>query len=644
MAEQGEQVIILGRFRVEGVISRGSFGVVVKAFDMRLKRLVAIKRLNVADSPDPDTARVLAHRFAREAQAFGRVRSHPNIVTVYDFAQDSVTGISYLILEYVAGDTLASRLERGALPLAQALRLCQDYARGLHAAHEVDLVHRDVKPANLFIADDGRGQVGDFGIAQIDDGLSRRTYMTREHPGTPRYMSPEQEQSTAYLRPQSDQYSLGLVLFEMLTGVSFKRVGPREVERRLAEFPPEVGALVRQMTMPNPDDRFPTLEDAVRAIGTIEWALGPQAQYPSPSAPYPAVVAGAVESVPAITPLPSVFPTPTPTPAPPLAVTSVAAVPDVASKPDLAAWVAAQDAPVAPPPLLGFRSFAPYRRRRLAVAAVALVVLLIAGAGTLAASASRQRERGSGMAVVGVSPSPTPLVTATVPAASVVAVASSTPPATVPPTATLALPTATLLAPTLVPVVVPTPLPPTPTATALPVIGVFGFGTVATGREQVAPEDVVAEFTAGQEVFVFVNFDGARPGVDSFELILTRDDVPQPAMPMPIGKPAGFISLSLGALPSGDYRAEVRRGGAAIFAPWSFRVSAPTPPPTAVPRPPSNVPAPTPTPRPVAPAPTPTPAPVAPAPTPTPRPVVVPTTAPVPTPTPGKPTPVPGSG
>ena len=148
MAEQGEQVIILGRFRVEGVISRGSFGVVVKAFDMRLKRLVAIKRLNVADSPDPDTARVLAHRFAREAQAFGRVRSHPNIVTVYDFAQDSVTGISYLILEYVAGDTLASRLERGALPLAQALRLCQDYARGLHAAHEVDLVHRDVKPAN----------------------------------------------------------------------------------------------------------------------------------------------------------------------------------------------------------------------------------------------------------------------------------------------------------------------------------------------------------------------------------------------------------------------------------------------------------------------------------------------------------------
>ena len=94
MADQGEQVIILGRFRVEGVSSRGSFGVVVKAFDMRLKRLVAIKRLNIADSPDPDTARVLAHRFAREAQAFGRVRSHPNIVTVYDFAQDSDTGSS----------------------------------------------------------------------------------------------------------------------------------------------------------------------------------------------------------------------------------------------------------------------------------------------------------------------------------------------------------------------------------------------------------------------------------------------------------------------------------------------------------------------------------------------------------------------
>ncbi len=184
MVEHSDRALILGRFQVEETISRGGFGVVVKAFDTQLKRLVAIKQLSIADSSEPKTARMLAHRFAREAQAFGRVRSHPNIVTVYDFVQDGDGGTDYLILEYVSGDTLAKRLTAGALPIETPLHLCRDYARGLHAAHEADLVHRDVKPANLFIAEDGRGQVGDFGVAQIDDGLSWRTYLTREHPGT----------------------------------------------------------------------------------------------------------------------------------------------------------------------------------------------------------------------------------------------------------------------------------------------------------------------------------------------------------------------------------------------------------------------------------------------------------------------------
>src|SRR5690349_6369776 len=107
MVEQGDQIVILGRFRLEQFISRGGFGVVVKAYDTRLTRLVAIKQLSTGDSSDPETAKMLADRFAREAQAFGRVRSHPNLVTVYDFVHDDTTGTDYLILEYVAGDTLA---------------------------------------------------------------------------------------------------------------------------------------------------------------------------------------------------------------------------------------------------------------------------------------------------------------------------------------------------------------------------------------------------------------------------------------------------------------------------------------------------------------------------------------------------------
>ena len=107
-------------------------------------------------------------------------------------------------------DPLGERIARGALPLADTLRLTTEIARGLHAAHESGLVHRDVKPANIFLTASEQAKVGDFGIAQIDD-ISGRTRTTSGHPGTPLYMSPEQERMTAYLRPASDQYSLGLV-------------------------------------------------------------------------------------------------------------------------------------------------------------------------------------------------------------------------------------------------------------------------------------------------------------------------------------------------------------------------------------------------------------------------------------------------
>lgn len=273
MADAGSAEIIppllLGRYRVEGMLGEGGLGTVVKAYDTRLKRLVAIKTLKRgAYSEDPDHFRALEERFAREAEAGSRMGSHPNLVSVHDLVIDA-DRTQYLIQEFVPGGTLAERIARGPLPLADALRLTADVAQGLGAAHEMGLVHRDIKPANLFLATNGRAKVGDFGIAQIDD-VSGRTRTTSGHPGTPLYMSPEQERMSAYLRPASDQYSLGLVLFEMLTGQGYKRVGAREASQLLVEQRAPVPALVGRMLANDPDDRYPAMADVIRAIGAIE--------------------------------------------------------------------------------------------------------------------------------------------------------------------------------------------------------------------------------------------------------------------------------------------------------------------------------------------------------------------------------------
>ncbi len=160
------------------------------------------------------------------------------------------------------------------------MRITAEAARGLQAAHDAGLVHRDIKPANIFIAGDGRAQVGDFGIAQIDD-VSGRTQTTIGHPGTPIYMSPEQAGTTAYVSPAADQYSLGLVLFEMLTGRVYRRLRKPEVAEFLAAQPSPVAALIERMTATDPEDRYPSMRDAGAAIAAIERMLDADAETPS---------------------------------------------------------------------------------------------------------------------------------------------------------------------------------------------------------------------------------------------------------------------------------------------------------------------------------------------------------------------------
>ena len=261
------QPLLLNRYRVEGLLGEGGLGTVIKAFDTRLKSMRAIKTLKRTITTDSEVFRSLEERFTREAEAGSRMGINPNLVAVYDLVADT-GGTLYLILELVPGGTLADRIKQGPLPLADALRITEDAARGLQAAHDVGIVHRDIKPANIFLAADGRAQVGDFGIAQIDD-VSARTRTTVGHPGTPLYMSPEQASMTAYMQPATDQYSLGLTLYEMIAGKPYRRSSPQEIAANLARLPGPVRALIERMAAEQPGERYPSMGAVRTAIETI---------------------------------------------------------------------------------------------------------------------------------------------------------------------------------------------------------------------------------------------------------------------------------------------------------------------------------------------------------------------------------------
>ena len=259
--------VLLDRYRIDGLLGEGGLGTVVRAFDTRLKRTVAIKTIKRASSgsrEDSELFHSLEDRFAREAEAGARMGVHPNIVAVHDLVIDPGS-VQYLILEYVHGGTVADRIARGPVPLGDALSIIADAAAGLQAAHERGIVHRDVKPSNLFLTEDGQAKLGDFGVAQIDD-LSRRTQATTSHPGTPLYMSPEQAHATGYVRPSSDQYSLGLVLFEMLTGKAFKRLEKPEANALLAAQPGPVRALVARLLAEDPAARYSSMSAVQTAL------------------------------------------------------------------------------------------------------------------------------------------------------------------------------------------------------------------------------------------------------------------------------------------------------------------------------------------------------------------------------------------
>jgi Tol biopolymer transport system component len=219
----------VARYRIVGPIGIGGMGVVYRAVDTRLGRTVALKFLPPMLTPNP---RAKA-RFLNEARAVSAL-DHPNVCTVYE-AGETAEGQLYLAMACYDGVTLKRRLERGPLEVAEALHIALQVARGLAKAHRHGIVHRDVKPANLMITEDGIVKILDFGIA-------KRPEQTLAAPllGTPGYMSPEQARGRE-VDPRSDVWSLGAVLHEMLTG---RPPGP---EGCGPEVPPEIGGVLSRM-------------------------------------------------------------------------------------------------------------------------------------------------------------------------------------------------------------------------------------------------------------------------------------------------------------------------------------------------------------------------------------------------------------
>jgi eukaryotic-like serine/threonine-protein kinase len=210
----------IGPYEILGWLGAGGMGDVYRARDARLARDVAIKVIPEALATDASRVR----RFEQEARAAGQL-NHPNILAVYDVGVHE--GASYIVSELLEGESLRSRLGGGALPSRKAVDYARQIAEGLAAAHDKNIVHRDVKPDNLFITSDGRIKILDFGIAKLtrpSDEVGRHTGTTAETEtgmvvGTAGYMSPEQVRGTE-VDARSDIFSLGTILYEMLTGRS----------------------------------------------------------------------------------------------------------------------------------------------------------------------------------------------------------------------------------------------------------------------------------------------------------------------------------------------------------------------------------------------------------------------------------------
>ena len=199
----------IGRYKILGELGRGAMGVVYKAEDPSLDRVVALKTIRLGD--EVEGRKEYERRFMLEAKAAGKL-THPNIVTIFDFGEED--DLAYLAMELLEGTDLRTRMRQGDIPPMEAVEIALQVADGLGFAHERGVVHRDIKPGNIMLLERGAAKIMDFGIARMRPADHKTS--TGMVLGTPRYMSPEQIGGQP-VDQRSDIFSLGIVLYEMLT-------------------------------------------------------------------------------------------------------------------------------------------------------------------------------------------------------------------------------------------------------------------------------------------------------------------------------------------------------------------------------------------------------------------------------------------
>src|SRR5580765_775397 len=315
----------VGRYEITGELGRGAMGVVYKALDPTISLTVALNTMRL-DVHGLD-AQEMVRRFQNEARAAG-VLNHPNIVTIYDAGEQD--GIFYIAMEFIEGTTLHELLaEKRVLATDEVLQLTRQICRGLDYAHSNGIVHRDIKPANIMITGNGTVKIMDFGIAKSGGQVTN----TGQVLGTPNYMSPEQVKGRP-LDGRSDLFSLGVILYEMLTGekpfvgqnvttIIYKIVNETPITPRDLDVTvhPGLSAIVTKALAKAPDDRYQTGADLVRDLENYKLA-GPvrsgssDAPGPAPVPPEKTVVlpvrviSGSTVRVAAAAPAPAKWPVP----------------------------------------------------------------------------------------------------------------------------------------------------------------------------------------------------------------------------------------------------------------------------------------------------------------------------------------------
>jgi serine/threonine protein kinase len=280
-----------GRYQILSELGRGAMGVVYQARDPKINRVVAVKTI-LLDGQPPEEEREYRERFFREAEAAGRL-SHPGIVTIFDMGEEPETRAPYIVMEFVAGQSLDKLLVRNdhTLPLETALQLTCELAEALDYAHAQGVVHRDLKPANILITEDGHPKIADFGVAKLN--LSNFTLSGRVL-GTPAYMSPEQLNRDE-VDGRSDLFSLGVILYTILTGyrpfqgnsaltVCFKVVNREPIPATVlnTDLPPGVDCIIKRAMAKDPAERYQRGMEMAADIQALREGRDPRSEAQQP--------------------------------------------------------------------------------------------------------------------------------------------------------------------------------------------------------------------------------------------------------------------------------------------------------------------------------------------------------------------------